>query len=171
MIRIVCSDMCRDAGITAHPGIREERGKYMKKQSCAVCVLCLMFLFSCKGAVIKQLEGKWQAVEPQVNEQEKYLSDEIEFFHNGTVTLSDFPDRKLPFKTKLTKEEKELIKKHYPELEGKNILLILLDPSEHDWLKNAAIYQFTISGNELALRPAIVEKAAKFRRMSPGGHQ
>jgi hypothetical protein len=143
----------------------------MKKQLCIVCTLCLTLLFSCKVSGIKALEGKWQTVEPQVNKQEKYLSDEIEFFHNGTVILSDFPDKKLPFKTELTKEETALIKKNYPELEGKNIVLIMLEPSAHDWLQNAAIYQFTLSGNELALRPAIVEKPIKFRRVSSKGGQ
>jgi len=116
----------------------------------------------------KPLEGKWQIIESQGNGPEKYLSDEIEFFHDGTVTMSDFPGRKLPFKTELSKEETRLLKKNYPELEGKNIVLILLDPSQQDWLKNAVAYQYTVTENELSLRPVIAEEPIKFRKVAPG---
>lgn len=141
----------------------------MNKQLCVVCIICLTFLFACKSSDIKKpLEGKWQTMESQGNGPEKYLSDEIEFFHDGTVTLSDFPGKKLPFKTELTKEEKGLLKKNYPELEGKDIVLILLEPSQHDWLQNAVAYQYTVTENELSLRPVIGEKPTKFRRVAPG---
>jgi hypothetical protein len=141
----------------------------MNKQLCVVCIVCLSFLLACKSSDIKKpLEGKWQTMESQGSGPEKYLSDEIEFFHDGTVTMSDFPGKKLPFKTELTKAEKKLLKKNYPELEGKNIVLILLDPLQHDWLQNAVAYQYTLTENELSLRPVISEKTTKFRRVASG---
>ena len=141
----------------------------MRNLFCVVCMLCLCSLFSCKASAIKNpLEGKWQVLEAQLNESEKYISDEMEFFHDGTVSMSDLPGKRLQFKTELAKEEKELLRKNYPELEGRNVVLIMLDPSAHNWLQNAVIYQFTVSDNELTLRPAIVEKPVKFRRVKSG---
>ena len=138
----------------------------MKKLFCVVCLLCLSFMFSCKASEVKKpLEGKWQVLETQVNGPEKYLSDEIEFFPDGTVSMSDMPGKRLKFKTDLSKEESELLRKNYPELAGKNVVLIMLDPSGQDWLQNAVVYQFTVSGNELTLRPAIDENPVKFRRV------
>ena len=144
----------------------------MKNLLCVVCILCLSFLFSCKASELKKpLEGKWQVLEAQVNEPEKYLSDEMEFFSDGTVSMSDLPGKRLQFKTELSKEESDLLKKNYPELADKNVVLIMLDPSGHDWLQNAVIYQFTVSENELTLRPAIVEKTVKFRKVKSSGHK
>jgi hypothetical protein len=134
-------------------------------------MLCLSFLFSCKASDLKKpLEGKWQILEAQVNESEKYLSDEMEFFPDGTVFMSDLPGSKLKFKTELSKEETELLRKNYPELVGKNVVLIMLDPTDN-WLQNAVIYQFTVSDDELSLRPAIIEKTVKFRRIKSSGHK
>ena len=138
----------------------------MKNLLCVVCMLCLSFLLSCKASELKKpLEGKWQVLEVQVNEPEKYLSDEMEFFPDGTVSMSDLPGKRLQFKTELSKEETELLRKNYPALEGKDVVLIMLDPSGHNWLQQAVIYQYTVSGNELILRPAIVEKPVKFRKV------
>jgi len=138
----------------------------MKNLFCVICMLCMSFLLSCKASDVKKpLEGKWQVLEAQVNEPEKYLSDEIEFFPDGTVSMSDLPGKRLQFKTELSKEETELLRKNYPALEGKDVVLIMLDPSGHNWLHQAVIYQYTVSGNELILRPAIVEKPVKFRKV------
>lgn len=143
----------------------------MKNMLCVACMLCLSFLFSCKASDLKKpLEGKWQILEAQVNESEKYLSDEMEFFPDGTVFMSDLPGSKLKFKTELSKEETELLRKNYPELVGKNVVLIMLDPTDN-WLQNAVIYQFTVSDDELSLRPAIIEKTVKFRRIKSSGHK
>ena len=126
-----------------------------------------MFMFACKGSDIKRpLIGKWHAVLPQTGEAEKYLPEEIEFLHDGTVSMSDFSGRKLPFKTELSKEEKDLLRKNYPDLEDKDVLLILLDPAQPDWIKNAAAYQYTVTGNELSLRPLIAAKPMKFKRVN-----
>lgn len=138
----------------------------MRNLFCVVCVLCLSLLFSCKVSEVKKpLEGKWQALETQANGPEKYLSDEIEFFSDGTVSMSDMPGKRLQFKTDLSKEESELLRKNYPELAGKKIVLIMLDPSGRNWLQNAVVYQFTVSGNELTLRPVIDENPVKFRKV------
>ena len=150
----------------------KEKGKRMKKLLCVVCMLCLSFLFSCKVSDVKKpLEGKWQVLEAQVNGPEKYLSDEMEFFSDGTVSMSDLPDKRLKFKTELTKEENELLRKNYPALVGKNVLMIMLDQSGQNWLQQAVVYQFTVSDNELTLRPVIAEKPVKFRKVKSGGHK
>ena len=129
-------------------------------------MLCLSFLFSCKASELKKpLEGKWQVLQAQVNGPEKYLSDEIEFFPDGTVSMSDMRGKRLKFKTDLSKEESEQLRKNYPELAGKNVVLIMLDPSGQNWLQDAVVYQFTVSGDELTLRPAIDENPVKFRRV------
>jgi hypothetical protein len=139
----------------------------MNKPFLAVFIFCLMFMFACRGSDIKSpLVGKWQAVLPQTGESEKYLSEVIEFYRDGTVSMPDFPGKKLPFKTELSKEERGLLRKNYPNLEGKDILLILLAPAEPDWVKNAAAYQYNVTGNELSLRPVITEKPVKFKRVN-----
>ena len=139
----------------------------MNKQLLAAFIFCLMFMFACWGSDIKKpLVGKWQAVLPQTGETEKYLSEVIEFYLDGTVIMPDFPGKKLPFKTELSKEERGLLRKNYPNLEGKDILLILLDPAEPDWAKNAIAYQYNVTGNELSLRPVIAEKPVKFKRVN-----
>ena len=144
----------------------------MKNLFWVVCMLCLSFLFSCKASDIKKpLEGKWQVLEVQVNEPEKYLPDEIEFFPDGTVSMSDMPGKRLKFKTELSKDELKQLTKNYPELVGKNVVLIMLDPSGQDWLQNAVVYQFTVSENELSLRPAIDEEPVKFRKVKSDGHK
>ncbi len=150
----------------------EEKGNRMKKLLCVVCMLCLSCLFSCKTSDVKKpLEGKWQVLEAQENGPEKYLSDEMEFFPDGTVVISDLPGKRLKFKTALSKEETELLRKNYPELVGKNVVMINLDPSGQDWLQNAVVYQFTVSGDELDLRPVIAEKSIKFRRVKTSGQK
>ncbi len=139
----------------------------MKKKLFALFTLCLMFICSCRGSDIKMpLVGKWQAVLPQTGESEKYLPEEIEFYYDGTVSMSDFPGKKLPFKTALSKEERGLLRKNYPELENKDVLLILLDPAQPDWMKNAAAYQYEVTGNELSLRPVIAARPVKFKRVN-----
>jgi hypothetical protein len=154
-----------ESDVVFHLYIRGKR-RPMKNLLCVVCMLCLSFLFSCKASDLKKpLEGKWQILEAQVNGPEKYLSDEMEFFSDGTVSMSDMPGKRLQFKTELSKEELELLRKNYPELVGKNVVLIMLDPSGQSWLQQAVIYQFTVSDNELTLRPAIVHISVKFRRV------
>lgn len=143
----------------------------MKNMFFVICMLlCLSVLFSCKSPDLKKpLEGKWQVLEAQGNGPEKYLSDEMEFFSDGTVSMSDLPGKRLKFKTELSKEETGLLRKNYPELSGKNVVLINLDPSGQNWLQNAVVYQFTVSENELVLRPVISEKTVKFRKVKSGG--
>ena len=139
----------------------------MNKLLFAFFIFCLMFTYTCRGSDIKRpLIGKWQAVLPQPGETEKYLPEEIEFLHDGTVSMSDFPGKKMPFKTELSKEEKDLLRRNYPELEGKNVLLILLDPAQPDWVTNAAAYQYNVTGNELSLRPVIAARPVKFKRVN-----
>jgi len=141
----------------------------MNKKLSVICILCLMSVFACKVSDVKKpLEGKWQIMESQVSGPERYLPDAIEFSSDGTASLSDFPGIKFPFKTELSKEERELLKKNYPELEGKNVLLILLDPSQHDWLQHAVAYQYIVTEHELSLRPVIDAKTTKFRRVTQG---
>ena len=140
--------------------------RLLNKPLFAFFIFCLMAMYACRGSDIKRpLTGKWQAILPQTGEPEQYLPEEIEFLHDGTVNMSDFPGKKLPFKTELSEEERGLLRKNYPELNGKAVLLILLDPAQSDWTKNAAAYQYTVNGNELTLRPVIAEKPVKFRRV------
>lgn len=144
----------------------------MKNLFCVVFILCLSFLFSCKASDLKKpLEGKWQVLEAQVNGPEKYLSDEMEFFPDGTVAMSDLPGKRLKFKTELSKEELDLLGRNYPDLVGKKVLLVMLDPLGQSWLQNAVVYQFTVSDNELTLRSAIAEKPVKFRKVKSSGHK
>ena len=141
----------------------------MNKKLFAVFIFCLIFMFACKNPDIKQpLAGKWQALGPQFNGSEKYLPDEIEFFQDGTAAMPDFPGKKLPFKTELSKEEKQLLKKNYPELDGKNVLLILLDPSQPNWLQNAVVYEYTVAKDVLSLRAVIAARPVKFKRVTSG---
>lgn len=141
----------------------------VNKKLCVICIACLTLLLACRSSDIKKpLEGKWRVIESQGSLPEIYLSAEMEFFADGTVIMSDFPGKKLPFKTELTKEERGLLKKNYPELEGKNIVLIMLDPSQHDWQRNAVAYQYSVAENELSMRPVIADEPTKYKRVDLG---
>ena len=136
----------------------------------AIIIVCLALLSGCRAPENrKPLEGKWHVIGASQDRDEKVLPDEIEFFRDGTASLPDFSTRKLPFKTSLSEEERTLLKKNYPDLEGRDVVLILLDPDRRDWLQNAAIYQYTVAGDELSLRPAIRKDPVRYRRMPVNG--
>lgn len=141
----------------------------MKKLLLAVVMVSAVFLVSCRTSEVKTLEGKWKAAEIQRDESERYLPDEMEFFPDMTVAMPGFTDKKMPFKTELTGEEKKLVRENYPDAEGKNLLFIKLDPTQKDW-SQSAVFQYTVTGEELYLRPITEHKAVKFKRvLSAGG--
>ncbi|NJD56903.1 MAG: hypothetical protein FIA94_10930 [Nitrospirae bacterium] len=136
----------------------------MKKLLLAFIAVSTVFLISCRTSDVKVLEGKWKAAETGTDEPERYLPDDMEFFGDGTVAMPGFTDKKMPFKTGLTAEEKKLIRENYPDAEGKNILFIKFDPAQKDWSRSA-VFQYTVSGDELYLRPITEQKAIKFKRV------
>jgi len=139
----------------------------MKKLLLAFFMVASVFLISCRTSDVKILEGKWKAAEIQREESERYLPDEMEFFSDMTVVMPGFTDKKMPFKTDLTQDEKRLIRENYPELQGKNLLFIKLDPLQKDW-SQSAVYQYTVTADELSLRPITENRAVIFRKVKAG---
>ena len=58
-----------------------------------------------------------------------YLPDTMEIFPDQTMIVSLYGDRRLPFKTVLTKVERQMIEERLPDLKGKNLMLVLPAPS------------------------------------------
>ncbi len=139
----------------------------MRSLLVAVMIISSVFLASCQDPDKDLLQGRWKTTEILTDGTERYLPDEMEFFSDSTMTMPGFADRRMPFKTDLTEDEKKQIREHYPELLGKNLLLIKLDPEEKDW-SQSAVYQFTVAGDELTLRSITDNRAVLFRKVPSG---
>ena len=136
----------------------------MKNLLLAVLVMSPIFLVSCQETDVGVLVGKWKAAEIATDAPERYLPDEMEFFSNRTMAMPGLSDKRMPFKIELTQDEKKLIRENYPELEGKNLLFIKLDPLQKDW-SQSAVYQYSVTEDELSLRPITENRAFLFRRV------
>jgi len=139
----------------------------MKSLLLTIMLMSPIFLVSCQDPDVSVLEGKWRAVEIRTDTPERYLPDEMEFFPDRTMSMPGISDKKMPFKTELTQDEKKLIRENYPELQGKNLLLIKLDPQQKDW-SQSAVYQYSVTADELSLRPITENTAVIFRRVPDG---
>ncbi|HYQ48395.1 MAG TPA: hypothetical protein VEP69_04955 [Thermodesulfovibrionales bacterium] len=140
----------------------------MKKFLLTFIAVSTVFLISCRTSDVMVLEGKWKTAEIRADDSERYLPDEMEFFPDKTVAMPGFTDKKMPFKTEPTGEEKKLIRENFPDAEGKNILFIKFDPAQKDWSRSA-VFQYTVTGDELYLRPITEPKAVKFKRVPSAG--
>lgn len=94
-----------------------------------------------------------------------FVPESMAFFKDHSLTMVNFGDQHLPFKTVLTKEERQVIEKKNPALKGMTILLVKPNPGM-DWESTPMVYGYSIVKNELTLTlqgwsPAKFAKKAK----------
>jgi hypothetical protein len=93
-----------------------------------------------------------------------FVPNTIEFFPDNTMTMSGFGSRHLPYKTALTRVEKHVIEERNPGFKGRNLLLVLPDPSSN-WFYTPMAYAYSVEKNELTITvhgwtPAIFTRVA-----------
>jgi hypothetical protein len=79
-----------------------------------------------------------------------YVPNTMEFFLDNTMIMSDFGSRHLPYKTSLTKVERHVTEERNPDLKGRNLLLVLPDPS-YNWFYTPMAYAYSVEKNELTI--------------------
>ena len=94
-----------------------------------------------------------------------FVPNTIEFFPDNTMTLSGFGSRHLPYKTTLTRVERHVIEERIPGLKGRDLLLVLPDPSSN-WFYTPMVYAYSVEKNELTITvhgwtPATFTRVAK----------
>jgi hypothetical protein len=94
-----------------------------------------------------------------------FVPERIEIFKDQTMTMSNFGSKALPYKTKITEAEKQMIEERNPDLKGKNLLLVKPNPGV-DWLSTPMVYGYSVEKNVLTLMlqgwsPAKFERAVR----------
>ena len=79
-----------------------------------------------------------------------FTPDRFDFYSDNTVVLSNFGDQHLPYKTKVTPEEREIIVKRVPEFKGQHLLLIKPNPNM-DWTSTPMVYAYTFRGGSFLI--------------------
>jgi hypothetical protein len=79
-----------------------------------------------------------------------FVPDTMEFFLDHTMTMSDFGSRHFPYKTALTRVERHVTEERNPDLKGRNLLLILPNPS-FNWFYTPMAYAYSVEKNELTI--------------------
>jgi len=79
-----------------------------------------------------------------------FVPNTMEFFLDNTMIMSGYGNRHLPYKTKLTKTERHVIEERKPYLKGKDLLLVLPNPSSN-WYYSPMVYAYSVEKNELTI--------------------
>jgi hypothetical protein len=79
------------------------------------------------------------------------MSEKIEFFNNYTVTMSNFGNEHLLYRTKLTESELQIIDEIEPDLDRKNLLLVKPN-KDFDWDFTPLVYSYVVDEDELTLQ-------------------
>jgi len=114
------------------------------------------------------LTGTWTKTACTVDAAGKpcpFIPDTIQFFDDQTLNMSNVPIKHLAFKTDVTAGEIEKIVKRKPELKGKRLLLIRINP-KMEWAATPMIYAYTVEKDELTLittgwEPAVFARVKK----------
>ena len=99
------------------------------------------------------LLGKWKMTTPARDAAGSvcpFVPEMMEFFSDGTMTMSNMPGNRAPFKTDLTPEERQAIETRDPALKGKNLLLVKPVP-QMEWRSTPMVYGYSVARNTLTL--------------------
>jgi|PlaIllAssembly_1097288.scaffolds.fasta_scaffold01967_8 hypothetical protein len=140
--------------IGSHQEIRriEIREDAMKRA--LLIVLCLASTLSCTKGSEVVLTGTWKITAKGVDSQNNpcpFVPEEITFFKDGTVSMSNMPPgMKMFFKTALTGEEARAVMEKFAYLKDKDHILLMRPSAPTDWI-NSMAYDYSLKGNELTL--------------------
>lgn len=73
------------------------------------------------------LTGKWKMTLPARDSAGSpcpFVPEMMEFFGDGTMTMSNMPGNRVPFKTDLAADERQAMEARDPSLKGRNLLLV-----------------------------------------------
>ena len=116
-----------------------------------VIPLLAVYAFAADQGVL--LTGKWKMTTPARDASGAacpFVPESMEFFGDGTMTMSNMPGNRLPFKTNLIPDEKRAMETRDAALKGKNLLLVKPMP-QMEWSSTPIVYSFTATKKELRI--------------------
>jgi hypothetical protein len=146
----------------------------MRKKSFFVVLLAAVVLtlalvpqlFAKEAKSAGSLSGTWKITHRPVNDAGvpcPFLPESMNFFDDGTLGMSNIPGMHMPYKIKLTADEKKALEKRSEGYKGKSVLLVKPNPNM-DWLSTPMAYIYSINGDVLSLTPQGWETAT-FQRV------
>ncbi len=99
------------------------------------------------------LRGAWSLVTPAKDASGNdcpFVPQKMEFFADGTMTMSNMPGNRPPFKTDLTAEERQAMETRDPALKGKSLLLVKPMP-QMEWRQTPIVYSYSVTAKELRI--------------------
>lgn len=79
-----------------------------------------------------------------------FVPEAMQFFKDQTLIMSHSGDQHMPYKTTLTKDERQALEKRNPDFKGKNLLLVKPNPNM-EWSATPMVYIYSINKKELTL--------------------
>jgi len=117
--------------------------------------LCMLFLTLATAAspamaAESALMGSWQVLERGVDSANNpcpFVPDTIEFFRDGTVSMTNMPQgMKMLYKTALSPEEAKAVMAKFPYLKDKDHILLMMPATQADWANNSIAYDYAVKG-------------------------
>ena len=109
--------------------------------------------------------GKWKITHRPVDAAGKpcpFLPETMEISRDHTLVMSNFPGRRMPFKTDLTAEEQQALAKRSESYRGKHLLIIKPNP-RMEWLNTPMVYIYTVKKDVMTL-DVVGWETATFKR-------
>lgn len=128
-------------------------GHMLKILTALFIILSLAPLPAYAADPAKLLTGTWKVKVPardRTGNPSPLIPDQIEFFPDHTVIMSNMPGNRVPYKTELTSDEQKAMVARDPKLKGKKLLLIRTEP-QTEWTATPIVYGYTVSKNILSL--------------------
>jgi hypothetical protein len=123
-------------------------------------------LFAKEANPANPLSGAWKITHRPVNDAGvpcPFLPEAMNFLGDGSLEMSNIPGMHMPYKTKLTADEKKALEKRSEEYKGKSVLLVKPNP-KMEWLNTPMVYIYSVAGDVLSLTPQGWETAT-FQRV------
>lgn len=101
----------------------------------------------------ENIVGKWKLLNRPVDLAGNpcpFIPDEMEFFNDKTMAMSNMPGNKMQYKTDPTAEEKQAIQSRIPGLKGMELLLVKLAP-QMEWADTPIAYGYSLNKAGLSL--------------------
>jgi hypothetical protein len=109
--------------------------------------------FSSEPKEDAKLIGTWMMTVNSTDSSGKpcpFIPKSIQFLKDHTTVMSSSGEQHMPYKTVLTKAERQAIEMRNPNLAGKSLLVIKPSPAM-DWASTPMVYGYSIVRNELTL--------------------